>query len=193
MLAAYLGTSPERIGLTAVCQRCGGDHGKPRLRTPVADLALSVSHAGDRVAVAVARDVPVGVDVEPVAHGHDVTSVAGLALSAAEQETFWRLPASARPAALMRYWTRKEALLKATGDGLAGDPGSVTVTAPDEAPAVVAWPTRPSLAGAIHLTDLHPGAGHVGCLATVDATLSVTERDAGDLRAGPGRDHRRVR
>ncbi len=53
---------------------------------------------------------------------------------------------------LLRIWTRKEALLKATGEGLAVHPRKVEVVAPEPLPQ---W----------RLFDLDPAAGYVGAMA----------------------------
>ena len=79
--------------------------------------------------------------------------------------------------------TRKEALLKATGDGLAVAPATITVTPPDAPPALVAWTAAPPLASAAHLFDLDPGPGHVASLAVLGARLAVVERDGDGLLA----------
>jgi 4'-phosphopantetheinyl transferase len=181
LLGAYLDVPPAQVAFARACPRCGQAHGKPRLRTPAAGLELSISHSGDRVAVAVARGVPVGVDVEQVRPDRHDTAMVGLALSAPEQEALEALPPPARPAALLSYWVRKEALLKATGDGLGVAPDRLTVTPPDQPPALVSWTARPALRAQVHLTDLHPGPGHVACLAALGARLRVSEHRAQDL------------
>jgi phosphopantetheinyl transferase len=57
-LAVYLGEAPERIQLTE------GEHGKPRLADPEAQLRFNLSHSGEVALVAVSGAVEVGVDVE---------------------------------------------------------------------------------------------------------------------------------
>lgn len=178
VLGGHLAVPPAALTFTRTCRRCGGAHGKPRLRDPAADLRLSVAHSGEWVVVAVALGVEVGVDVEQTGAGGDLDGVAGLALSAPEQAVWRRLAPAERTAALLRYWVRKEALLKATGDGLAVAPASLTVTPPTRPPALLAWTAQPPLRDPVHLTDLHPDSGHVGCLAMLGAALTVTEHDA---------------
>jgi 4'-phosphopantetheinyl transferase len=104
-------------------------------------------------------------------------------LSAAEQPAVAALPAAARGGAVLRYWTRKEALLKATGVGLAVAPAALTVTPPDAAPALVAWEAAPPLDAAAHLFDLSPGPGHIASLAILGPRLAVVERDGDGLLA----------
>ncbi len=183
VLAAHLGTPAAKLGFAAVCRQCGGtDHGKPRLRA-AGNIEFSLSHSGERVVLAVARDAALGVDVERLKPRRDVAAVIQAVLSAAEQHVLAGLPAAESALALLRYWTRKEALLKATGDGLAVAPATITVTPPDARPALVAWATAPPLEAEAHLFDLNPGPGHVASLAVLGPRLAVVERDADRLLA----------
>jgi 4'-phosphopantetheinyl transferase len=61
-LGACLRLPPPRIGLDRRCPDCGGHHGKPALRRRTG-LEISLTHAGDKVGLAVAR-AQVGIDVE---------------------------------------------------------------------------------------------------------------------------------
>jgi len=107
-VAHAMGVRPGEIGIVRGCVQCGRQHGRPRLR----DIALevSVTHAGDATAVALTAVGRVGVDVECDA----LTDVEGLLGSVVA-------PAEARPASASEFlvlWTRKESVVKATGDGL---------------------------------------------------------------------------
>ena len=183
VLAAHLGTAAAGLGFAAVCRQCGGtDHGKPRLRR--GNIEFSLSHSGERVVLAVARDAALGVDVERLNARRDIAAVIPEVLSAAEQHALAAVPAAEeRALALLRYWTRKEALLKATGDGLAVAPATITVTPPDAPPSLVAWAAALPLEVEAHLFDLNPGPGHVASLAVLGPRLAVVERDADRLLA----------
>ncbi|WP_405010107.1 4'-phosphopantetheinyl transferase family protein [Kitasatospora sp. NBC_01539] len=118
ILAERTGSAPGslRIGRSA-CPHCGSrEHGPPALLDPPVPTTFSLSRSGPHWTVAVAPGFPVGVDVErqrPV----DVDAIARRALSAHES----RLVASSGPALLFRCWTRKEAVAKAMGTGIATD------------------------------------------------------------------------
>lgn len=113
-----------------------GVHGKPRLGRGLAPLEFNLSHSGEWALLAVARERPVGVDVEQVRDVPEVLSIADTQFSAAEREALRSLPPGERQAAFFRAWTRKEAVSKATGEGLGRDLGSFDIDlAPVSAPA----------------------------------------------------------
>lgn len=174
---------PGRVRFTAACQRCGGaGHGKPRIEG--SRLDLSITRRLGRVGVAVTRGIPVGLDVEGEAARRVTSSLTRGVLNEQERATFALLPEDRRWSGLLRYWTRKEAVLKAVGHGLAVQPGAVAVSGPDEPPCLLAWPAGLPATTAVHLHDAHPGAGHLGAVACVGKRLPVTEHDASALLAG---------
>lgn len=173
-----LGLAPERVPVTRACSDCGAPHGPP-----VVDGGpfLSVSHSGDRVALALSPDGPVGVDVE--ASGRSLeAAIAAQVLTAAETADLRRLGPDGFQRGLFAYWTRKEAVLKATGEGLRVSLTDVYVSAPEEPPRLLAWEGRPELTGRITMHGLHPGTGHTACLALIDQPQqSVRELPAREL------------
>jgi 4'-phosphopantetheinyl transferase len=162
-----LGTAATDIGLDRTCPRCDEPHG--RVRVVGARLSVSVSHAGDWVLVAESGEGTVGVDVERVDRGVDPLELAPVALTDEERLVLLRVDPSRRAEAFARYWTRKEAVLKATGDGLGSPPSRLHVSDPDDPPAVLDWSERPDLAGRVGLSDLDVAPGYAGCLAVVGA------------------------
>ncbi|MFI8391473.1 4'-phosphopantetheinyl transferase family protein [Streptomyces sp. NPDC085540] len=116
VLGTVLGTPPARLIIDREpCTACGGPHGRPYL--PGRPVHFSLAHAGDLVLLAVAP-VPVGVDVEDLPSDALVhETMAGLHED--ERAELLVLPRPARAAAFARCWTRKEAVLKSTGQGLA--------------------------------------------------------------------------
>ena len=182
MLSAELGVTPEQVPLLRECRWCGGPHGRPRL--PDGSFHISISHSGDLVMVALARAVheagAVGVDVEEVV-GARAAGLASSVLSSAEQDDLASRPAPNRAQDLIRYWVRKEAVLKATGDGLTVPLPGLTVSAPSASAVLLQWPDRPDLAGRITLQDLVTPPGYAGCVALVDGAGTVIEQlDATD-------------
>ncbi|MFF4082288.1 4'-phosphopantetheinyl transferase family protein [Streptomyces sp. NPDC001777] len=140
VLARLLQVSPREIRFgRESCPECGSSqHGPPIVAHPVTPFRISLSHSGGCCLFAVAR-FPVGVDVEGVRE-MDTEELGHVALTSAERRHIRALPPGpARHRAFLRCWTRKEAVLKAVGTGIAGDlstiethpgsPGSATVTA----------------------------------------------------------------
>jgi len=179
MVAGYVGTSPRDIGFDRTCPECGAPHGKPRVLGGDPAVELSISHSGARVAVALALGTPVGVDVECGARDAAGTLVlVDDVLRSEEARRLRALPPQDQAAGFLTYWTRKEALLKAIGEGLRVPLASFAVTGPGEPGRVLAWPTRPYMCERATLTDLQPGAGHVACLAVLDGARRVVESAA---------------
>jgi 4'-phosphopantetheinyl transferase len=170
-LGRILGLEPAKVPLTRACRDCGKPHGPPVV---AGGPHLSVSHSGQRVAVAVSEVGPVGVDVEAATRRLD-ESITGHVLSADETMT-------ADPGELLSYWTRKEAIVKATGDGLRAPMTDITVSSPAEPPRLLAWSGRSDLVGRIDLHTLDPGLGYAACLALIDQPgISVHERPAVEI------------
>jgi phosphopantetheinyl transferase len=113
--------------------------GKPILVSGGSAAEFSLSHARGTVAVAAAR-VPVGVDVEPLRQMDQMESMSDLILTAEEQAVLWRTPKALQSRLLLRYWTLKEALLKAAALGLTIAPNKIEVDA-GHAPALLSAPS----------------------------------------------------
>lgn len=176
-LGKLLGRAPCEVRLDASCPHCGAEHGKPRM--PGSGLELSIAHAGDRVAVAISEGAPVGVDVEWIAR-HDGRGDLPLeALTSGERRILAALPAASRTVGFLHYWTRKEAVLKATGHGLAIDLRNVGVSAPAEPPRLERWTAAAALPAPAHLRALSPGPGYLACVAVLsERPPEVVERRA---------------
>jgi 4'-phosphopantetheinyl transferase len=191
LLAQLVGMPPSSLTITTRCPRCGStDQGRPELAAAGADVAFSLAHAGDRVAVALTAGRGVGVDVEQVLGGEPPpAAVADACLAAAERGLYAALPGAARGRALATWWTRKEAVLKATGDGLAVEPSRVLVSAPDRPAALLGWDAvaGPRAGSAVRLADLVAPDGYVGSVAVLGAgAVVVTEHDGDHLVAAAG-------
>ena len=97
-----------------------GRKGKPALagpRGPV-DLQFSVSHSSDLAAYALTVGAPVGVDVERLRAVEQLETVAERTFSRRECAALRGLPVELRPTGFFNCWTRKEAYIKALGEGL---------------------------------------------------------------------------
>ncbi|MGO9916966.1 MAG: 4'-phosphopantetheinyl transferase family protein [Isosphaeraceae bacterium] len=116
------------IRATSVRFRAAG-HGKPELDWEAmggADVAIrpalefNVSHSAGLGLVAVCRGSPLGVDVEKVRPISEAERIVASYFTPAEVAAFNSISAEDRAMAFLRGWTRKEAILKGLGIGLAG-------------------------------------------------------------------------
>lgn len=114
LLASRLGTWPNLVELDY------GPRGKPRLSGGYAgaDLRFNVSHCGDVALYAFADGREIGIDVEAVRELRDADAIAASFFSPRENEAYLALEPRERPLGFFRCWTRKEAFIKALGDGL---------------------------------------------------------------------------
>jgi 4'-phosphopantetheinyl transferase len=83
-------------------------------------LHVSVSHGGGLAAAAVCDHGPIGVDVERVESRRNLIAIAQRFFAPEESALLGRCGADERTALFHQWWTRKEAVLKATGAGLRG-------------------------------------------------------------------------
>ncbi|WP_326566480.1 4'-phosphopantetheinyl transferase superfamily protein [Amycolatopsis rhabdoformis] len=173
LTAERLGVPVESVVFDATCEDCGKPHGRPRV--PGSDLVLSISHSGQLVGVAATDGVAVGLDVETSSRKAD-KSLVEYALSPAEQQAVAGLSDTERSAAFFVYWTRKEAVMKATGKGLKIPLQSITFSAYD-APAELVSSGDTALDPArTRLADLKAAEGHRAAVAALTTeALDVTE------------------
>jgi 4'-phosphopantetheinyl transferase len=96
-----------------------GEFGKPALAGARAGgrLSFNISHTRGLVACAIAED-EVGVDVETADRRVDL-NLARSVFAPEEERLLNSAPAAARASLFLRFWTLKEAFIKATGEGLA--------------------------------------------------------------------------
>ncbi len=96
-----------------------GEHGRPSISAPAADLAFNLTHTAGFVACAVSREPEVGVDVEEVRPDRATANLSQRVFSKREYSDLGRLPASEKPGRFFDLWTLKESYIKARGLGLA--------------------------------------------------------------------------
>lgn len=154
ILGAYLRQPPELV------QFCYGASGKPAVSEP---LAFNLSHSGDFAALAVAR-FELGVDIECIRPIEE--EVAERFFAADEVMRLRSLPQAQQTEAFFACWTRKEAYVKALGDGLLLPLDSFSVSLEPEAPARLLRagddPVEPSRWQFHHFV---PAPGMVGAIA----------------------------
>lgn len=130
LLGRYLELAPEAISF-----RYSGT-GKPYVDIETS-LRFNTSHSGDIVLFAFARNCDVGVDVEQIRALPDMDGIVHRFFCPEEVSQFTLLPPAERENAFFHCWTRKEAYLKATGNGLSTRLDSFCVTLLPSEPARV--------------------------------------------------------
>jgi 4'-phosphopantetheinyl transferase len=115
LLGRYLSLAPDLVEISV------GDRGKPQ----VEGLEFNLSHSGDLVAYVLGA-VPVGIDVER-RRSLNMDGLVRRFFTPPEKEEWQNLPVAERETAFFQAWTIKEAYVKATGQGLAGDLANISV------------------------------------------------------------------
>jgi 4'-phosphopantetheinyl transferase len=111
LLGFYLGRAAADVEFSYT------DFGKPRLLGN-SDIRFNVSHSGSFALYAMTRYGELGVDVEQHRVMDDLESIAERFFTPGELSDLLNVPLDGRTAAFFRCWTRKEAFVKAVGEGL---------------------------------------------------------------------------
>lgn len=161
ILAGYLATDPKYLNF-AYSQK-----EKPSLDPEHASsgVRFNLSHSGGIALFAFARNRDVGVDVEKVRSDFEAEAIANRFFSAHERERLAALPEEKKFESFFRCWTRKEAYIKATGDGLSLPLHQFDVSViPENGDALLS--TRPDQAEAAlwSLREIPAGPGYVAAL-----------------------------
>jgi len=111
LLADYLNEDPASIRIGK------SEHGKPYL-IDQPQLAFNLSHSGSYLVLALGWDCQLGIDVERCKNRTTLAELVHKCL-ADEEAAYWHaLPEAMKMREFYRFWTRKEAFVKATGRGL---------------------------------------------------------------------------
>jgi 4'-phosphopantetheinyl transferase len=148
-----------------------GEHGKPRIGSGHA-LKFNLSHSGGRALYAVSVDRELGVDLEEIRPMDDCEPIASRYFNEREIRDLLSLPARHRGAAFYTCWTRKEAYIKAVGEGLSHALDGFRVSLRPSEPPLLETPADTRVWS---LFDVSPEPGYAGAL--------VAEGNAPDLRA----------
>ncbi len=170
VLARYMGTPAGDLRF------CTNAHGKPALipGSGAQDLRFNLSHSHGLALFAFALGREVGVDLEYVRPSGTDDRVAERFFSAREVMALRTLPKSAQAEAFFHCWTRKEAYIKARGEGLSIGLNSFAVSlAPDQMTNLSITRSDGSEAGGWSLRALAPGDGYVSAVVAEGADWSL--------------------
>jgi 4'-phosphopantetheinyl transferase len=169
VLAPYTAQSPESLSFAYSAQ------GKPALNNGPPDLRFNVSHTEGLAVLALVRDREIGVDAEKIRPQPDAQKLAKRFFSAEEQRFLGKLSGDELQRAFFRCWTRKEAYIKAKGEGLSIPLHAFDVSLEEDQPAaLVGTRPDPSEAGRWTLYDLSVGQGYAAALAVANVLTTPT-------------------
>jgi 4'-phosphopantetheinyl transferase len=131
LLGQYLKLPPPAIEFTY------NAHGKPRLADERLRIKFNVSHTEEIMLVAFAIDSEVGVDIESVLRDVDYVDIGKRWFSPLESRTLLSMPENQRIDAFFRAWSRKEAYIKARGEGMSHPLCQFTVTMDELEPRLI--------------------------------------------------------
>ncbi|HHL0969644.1 TPA: 4'-phosphopantetheinyl transferase Sfp [Bacillus cereus] len=180
VLGKILSMSPVQVPIDRMCSVCKLQHGRPQL--PEGMPQLSVSHSGEWVVVAFTKSAPVGIDVEQMNPNVDVVKMAEGVLTDIEIAQVMKLPNEQKIEGFLTYWTRKEAVLKATGEGLLIPPVHITVSAPNDPPNLLVFKDRQELASNTMMEDVRSSLDYRASVAIFSKEVTeITQLDAAAL------------
>jgi len=162
LLGRYSGRDPRSVNFSYNLR------GKPSLAPHTTDcpLAFNLAHSCDFALVAVSRNAPVGIDVEKLCHVPRMEELVTQFFSQREAGIFRALPEAKQVESFFNLWTRKEALLKATGEGIGSALRQVEVTfLPEFPPVFLSIPNTSGRKDQWKLVHLLPASGYIGALA----------------------------
>jgi len=158
LLSQYTGIDPRAL------QFKYGRSGKPFL-VNAEDLRFNISHSKDLALYGFTYNREIGVDIEYMRTIDDFEQIAERFFSAKENEVFRTLPYHKRMEGFYNCWTRKEAYIKATGDGLSYSLDRFDVTlAPGEEAKLLSIDGNAELAAEWRLETLRPAADYIAAV-----------------------------
>jgi 4'-phosphopantetheinyl transferase len=165
LLGRYLGTDPGHVRFAY------NAFGKPELSPEFGTgLKFNLSHSADLALIAIAAHADIGIDLEYIRALPDYREIARHFFSEAEVGRLDELPRHLHPQAFFSCWTKKEAYVKACGEGLAMPLTSFSVPL-GTGPAQIASARRWSL------YTLQPAPGYIGALAIEGSGWRLTQRN----------------
>jgi len=171
ILGRYLAMDPAALRFRV------GAHGKPELDLAGAapPLRFNLSHSGDFALLAVTRERRIGVDLEAMTRAiGELEDIAERFFSPAEVAAWRALAPGARRHAFFLCWTRKEAFLKALGDGISCPLDSFEVELRPGVPArLLTLDGAPAAATVWRLIDLDLGTDYAGAVCHEGESLAL--------------------
>jgi 4'-phosphopantetheinyl transferase len=171
ILSRYIGCDPAALIYHT------GAHGKPFLVNEP-DLYFNLSHSHERAVAAISRLHPLGVDIEYIRPLENLDALARQCFSVGEYREFTALPEADRLPGFFNAWTRKEAFIKAIGDGLSYPLAGFDISLrPGESAVLLRVAHDPREAARWTLQALDAGPAYTAALAVRAVVVTVQMMD----------------
>ncbi len=167
ILGCYLGVEPSLLHF------CSGKNGKPRLAHTLGNgtIHFSLSHSEGIVLYGFTRGREIGVDIERVRDIPEMDQIAEQFFSVKENDIFRSLPENKKKGAFFNCWTRKEAFIKAIGDGFSRPLDKFDVSlVPGEPARLLSIEGDSKEASRWSIQDLKPPSGFAAAFAVEGQT-----------------------
>ena len=133
LLGHYLNIQPNDIEFEY------GPYGKPFVNASYGQICFNLSHSNGLASYAFAKDRDLGIDIERLGPLPDALRVVQQVFSTQERLELSQLPESLKLQAFFHGWTRKEAYIKAIGEGLSHRLNSFSVSLGLEEPITLVF------------------------------------------------------
>jgi len=171
ILGSYLDKSPVKIGIEYT------SHGKPMLAdNPGYDnLCFNLSHSGAFALYAVTPSKRIGIDIERIRDDVALKQIAGQFYSQGEIRSLERIDENIRSGLFFKYWTRKEAFLKARGEGISFpmEQCDVSLISGDVLSPVIVQNNNSEISS-LYVQDLFPGNGYAAAIAIEGSDWNIS-------------------
>jgi 4'-phosphopantetheinyl transferase len=174
ILGRYLNVAPGEIRFDY------GRYGKPELASSMRrpDISFNVSHSHGLALIAIATARKVGVDIEYIRRGLDIESIATRFFAPSEHAVIRALTGDQQRETFFKCWTRKEAVLKARGDGMICPLDQIEVSVEPGSPAaLIRTHDDPHESARWSLQELAVDPGYVATVAAEGRDWRLEIRD----------------
>ncbi|MFI5129754.1 MAG: 4'-phosphopantetheinyl transferase family protein [Chitinophagales bacterium] len=171
ILGRYLGWSPDKLRFEYT------SHGKPMLATDAGNdnLCFNLSHSAAFALYAVTYNKKIGIDIERLRDDVALGQIAQNFFSQGEINSLEKINKNKRAGLFFQYWTRKEAFVKAMGEGISFPMNQCDVSLLNGnflSPVILSGENSES--SCLHVQDLFPGDGYAAAIATEGGDLDIS-------------------
>lgn len=182
ILASRAGCRPEQIRFDC------GHYGKPGISKPegARGIEFNASSSAEKGAIAISDGIPLGFDIEKLNPEHllDFDLIVNNEFSSPEQKWYSRYEPCDRVGLFFRFWTCKEAYLKALGVGLSGQLDSFTIDLDGADPAIASTDLEPKGQSKHRLRQFYLDDDYIACLALSGGASRINLSDWWDRAEG---------